>query len=83
MAGFARPDAFVYRLSPPNGWHDTTTNAPRLHPATDNWYAPEHDSGIAWNDPALNIDWQIPEESILLSGKDKMLKFFTETEIPF
>ncbi len=33
MARFARPDAFVYRLSPPIGWHDTTTNAPRLHPA--------------------------------------------------
>lgn len=49
----------------------------------DNWYAPEHDSGIAWNDPELNIDWQIEEESILLSGKDKLLKLLSEKEIPF
>ncbi|TAJ11270.1 dTDP-4-dehydrorhamnose 3,5-epimerase [Marinilabiliaceae bacterium JC017] len=49
----------------------------------DNWYAPEHDSGITWNDPTLNIDWQIPEESILLSGKDKLLKLLSDTEIPF
>ncbi|TRX72010.1 dTDP-4-dehydrorhamnose 3,5-epimerase [Carboxylicivirga sp. M1479] len=49
----------------------------------DNWYAPEHDSGIAWNDPGLNIDWQIEEESILLSGKDKLLQVMSDTEIPF
>lgn len=49
----------------------------------DNWYAPEHDSGIAWNDPTLDIDWQIPEEAILLSGKDKLLKLMSDTEIPF
>ncbi len=48
----------------------------------DNWYAPEHDSGIAWNDPELNIDWKIPLESILLSAKDKELKPMKETEIP-
>ncbi len=48
----------------------------------DNWYAPEHDSGIAWNDPQLNIDWKIPLESILLSAKDKELKPMKETEIP-
>ncbi|MCU4177462.1 dTDP-4-dehydrorhamnose 3,5-epimerase [Carboxylicivirga sp. N1Y90] len=49
----------------------------------DNWYAPEHDSGVIWNDPELNIDWQLDEESILLSGKDKILKKLSETEIPF
>ncbi len=48
----------------------------------DNWYAPEHDSGIAWNDPQLNINWKIPLESILLSAKDKELKPIKETEIP-
>ncbi len=49
----------------------------------DNWYAPEHDSGIAWNDPQLNIDWQIDLSAILLSEKDKCLKEIAETEIPF
>ena len=49
----------------------------------DNWYAPEHDSGIAWDDPELGIDWQIDHESILLSEKDKALKVLSETENPF
>ncbi len=48
----------------------------------DNWYAPEHDSGIAWNDAALAIDWNISEESVLLSAKDKELKPLTEIELP-
>ncbi len=46
----------------------------------DNWYAPTHDSGIAWNDPELNIDWKIDEESVILSGKDKLLKPLKEIE---
>jgi dTDP-4-dehydrorhamnose 3,5-epimerase len=37
----------------------------------DNYYAPQSEGGIMWNDPALNIDWQIPMEGIILSEKDK------------
>lgn len=36
----------------------------------DNYYAPSHDSGLAFDDPALGIDWQIPREDMLLSEKD-------------
>jgi len=49
----------------------------------DNWYAPDHDSGIVWNDPDLDINWQISEDSILLSGKDKKLKRLKDLENPF
>ncbi|MDI3521033.1 MAG: dTDP-4-dehydrorhamnose 3,5-epimerase [Anaerophaga sp.] len=49
----------------------------------DNWYAPEHDSGIIWNDPEIGVDWQISKKDILLSDKDSTLKPFKETEIPF
>ncbi len=49
----------------------------------DNWYAPDHDSGIAWNDPNLNIDWHIDHKDVLLSEKDKELKKLSETEVPF
>lgn len=37
----------------------------------DNYYAPTHDGGIAWNDPAIDIDWLLPNSDIQLSEKDK------------
>jgi dTDP-4-dehydrorhamnose 3,5-epimerase len=37
----------------------------------DNFYAPQSEGAIAWNDQALNIDWKIPFENILLSDKDR------------
>ena len=36
----------------------------------DNFYAPQSEGGSAWNDPALQIDWRIPADKILLSEKD-------------
>lgn len=37
----------------------------------DNFYAPESEGAIAWNDPDINIDWKIPIEDMILSDKDK------------
>lgn len=37
----------------------------------DNYYHPDADGGISFNDPALKIDWQIPESDIQLSAKDQ------------
>ena len=36
----------------------------------DNFYAPQSEGAIAWNDPDLNIDWRVPADKILLSEKD-------------
>ena len=36
----------------------------------DNFYSPQSEGAIAWNDPDLNIDWCIPAEKVVLSEKD-------------
>ena len=36
----------------------------------DNYYHPESDRGIAYNDPFLNIDWKVPADALKLSAKD-------------
>lgn len=38
----------------------------------DNFYAPESEGAIAWNDPQLGIDWKIPSDKIILSSKDRL-----------
>jgi len=49
----------------------------------DNIYSPSHDSGVAWNDPFIGIDWKVPHNEIVLSNKDKGLKFLSEIVNPF
>ncbi len=50
-----------------------------LYKATD-FYAPEHERSIRWDDPTLNIHW--PEPLIpILSGKDASAPVFMEAEV--
>lgn len=37
----------------------------------DEYYAPDSEAAIIWNDPDLNIDWRLPAEDVLVSDKDK------------
>jgi dTDP-4-dehydrorhamnose 3,5-epimerase len=39
---------------------------------SDNGYHPASEGGILYNDPALMIDWGVPEDKISLSDKDKI-----------
>ncbi|MAO44984.1 MULTISPECIES: dTDP-4-dehydrorhamnose 3,5-epimerase [Leeuwenhoekiella] len=44
----------------------------------DNYYAPEVDSGVAFNDPELGIDWKLEADQLLLSDKDTKQPAFAE-----
>lgn len=37
----------------------------------DNFYAPQSEGALAWDDPDLGIDWRIPSDKIILSEKDR------------
>lgn len=39
----------------------------------DNYYTPQADGGIRFNDDTINIDWQLPKADIQLSEKDYKL----------
>jgi dTDP-4-dehydrorhamnose 3,5-epimerase len=43
-----------------------------------NYYSPEHDRGVLWNDPDLGIAWPITEAEAILSEKDRELPRFCE-----
>ena len=49
----------------------------------DNLYAPAYEDGIIWNDSSLSIDWQIEENEVHLSGKDRELPNFINFKTPF
>ena len=37
----------------------------------DNYYAPQSEGSVRWNNPTRAIDWQLPEKDIILSAKDE------------
>ena len=41
----------------------------------DNYYSPQHEGGIRFDDPKLSIDWQIPKSDHNVSDKDLQLPF--------
>lgn len=43
-------------------------------------YAPKSERGIQWNDPALGIDWKIPQSDVILSDRDSKLPLFKDAE---
>ncbi|SFI10088.1 dTDP-4-dehydrorhamnose 3,5-epimerase [Albimonas pacifica] len=48
-----------------------------------NYYAPAHDKGLLWSDPALGIDWPLPPGGPILSDKDKVQPTLAEIDAPF
>jgi dTDP-4-dehydrorhamnose 3,5-epimerase len=49
----------------------------------DEYYHPEAEAGIIYNDPSLNIDWKIKTENIKISPKDLLLPKLEEANMNF
>ena len=49
----------------------------------DEYYHPESEGAIAWDDPTLAIDWRLPKGDVLLSEKDSHHPKFNEFVTPF
>jgi len=46
----------------------------------DNFYNRESEGGIFYNDPAIGIDWQFPNDELIISEKDKYLPNLAESK---
>ena len=62
-----------------HGFVVTSESAEFLYKTTDYW-APEFERSILWNDPAIGIQWPIDAEP-LLSGNDKEGKLLAQAEV--
>lgn len=70
---------------PPGFAHGFCTLEPNTviaYKVTD-YYSPEHDRGLRWNDPALAIDWPVAEDKAILSVKDRVQPLLSELDADF
>jgi len=49
----------------------------------DDYYAPECERGLAWDDPTLAITWPVSAADAVLSDKDRKLPRFADFDSPF
>jgi dTDP-4-dehydrorhamnose 3,5-epimerase len=64
-----------------HGFYVLSEWAEIAYKATD-YYAPEWDRSILWNDPDIGVDWPIlPDSQPLLSAKDQQGKLLAEADL--
>jgi dTDP-4-dehydrorhamnose 3,5-epimerase len=63
-----------------HGFVVTSEHAEFLYKTTDYW-APEHERAILWNDPAVGIEWPALDAAPLLSGKDQAAALLADAEV--
>lgn len=49
----------------------------------DNFYCKESEGAVAWNDPTIGIDWQVPASDVILSEKDRLNKCIAAADYLF
>ena len=62
-----------------HGFVTLTDSADFLYKTTD-YYAPSHERSIAWNDPAIGVQWPVLSVPFQLSAKDQAGKLLAEAE---
>ena len=63
-----------------HGFGVTSEHAEFLYKTTDYW-APQFERSVLWNDPAIGIDWPALEAAPLLSGKDAAAVLLADAEV--
>lgn len=63
-----------------HGFYVTSPRAELLYKATD-FYAPQWERTIAWNDPAIGIQWPTGGKSPILSAKDQAGTLLAQAEV--
>jgi dTDP-4-dehydrorhamnose 3,5-epimerase len=54
-----------------------------FHYKCDNYYHPEAERGIIYNDTNLSVDWMVPADKAIVSAKDRMLPALADAEMNF
>ena len=62
-----------------HGFLVTSDKAEFLYKTTDYW-APEHERCLQWNDPAIGIQWPLENEPVM-SAKDQIGKLLVDAEV--
>jgi dTDP-4-dehydrorhamnose 3,5-epimerase len=65
-----------------HGFVTLTENAEVAYKTSD-YYAPECDGGIIWNDPEIAVKWTITDLDPILSDKDQQLQQLKDFVSPF
>lgn len=64
-----------------HGFYVVSESAEFVYKCTD-FYAPEHERAIRWDDPGLKINWPLPENQVpILSEKDAVAPLFSNAEV--
>jgi len=63
-----------------HGFLVLSESADFLYKATD-YYAPEHERSLLWNDPDLAIDWPLAGMTPLLAARDAAATPFRQAEL--
>ena len=65
-----------------HGFMTLEENTEVIYKVTD-YYSPEHDRAIRFDDPQIGIDWPLPSDQIQLSDKDRAAPSLADAEIFF